>query len=140
MLSLNKRAMQIFAKLTEGLNEIGDHKTIDNTNGTYMPVHVEIIGRPQWPNLRPECKIVSISHYFRQNGDTCCDPDMTFLVGKDAVYAMTFEQQGGLPIYQIAVEFREGKLLVKDKLQKQQTLFACEWLTNINEQQKLGVS
>jgi len=139
MLSLNKRAIQIFAKLTEGLNEVGDHKTIDNTDGAFMTVHVEIIGKPNWPNLRPECKIVSIAHYFRQNGDTCCDPDMTFLVGKDAVYAMTFEQQGGLPIYQVAMKFEDGKLLTNEKLQQQLTLFACEWMTNINEQQSLGI-
>ena len=40
----------------------------------------------RWP-------IFSLAHYYEQNGDLVCDPDVTFLVA-DQVHPLTFEQDG----------------------------------------------
>ena len=98
---LNKQAEAIFRRLTEGMNRMGEHRVIDNTEGTFMPVHVEVI------RMQGESLVISVAHYFKQNGDLCCDPDMTFLVNETGIYPLTFEQQGGFPIYQEAVQFEE---------------------------------
>ena len=96
---LDKSAEKVFHTLIEGLKEPGDAKKIDNTNGTYMPVHVEIFDRSQYGNH------VSIAHYYEQNGDLMKDPEMTFLASlKGSVLPMTFEQDGGIPVCQVAME------------------------------------
>ena len=139
LLSINPRALKVLDQLLDGLEKVGDHQTIDNCNGVYMAVHVDIIGRPDFgPScpIREEAKIVSIAHYYEQNGDLCCDPDMTFLVGADAAYAMSF-QQANPPVYEEAVRFEDNKLLYNERHQRKLTVFANEWLGNIRDQQNL---
>ncbi|MBI1347132.1 hypothetical protein GC163_12680 [bacterium] len=133
MKSLNQKATQVFLKLLDGLHEVGDHKKIDNTEGAFMAVHVEIIA--QAPTVRGGF-IVSIAHYYESHGDLVCDPDMTFLFyPAGQVTPLTFEQ-GGV-VYQVAAKFDEGKILFNSKQQAEITSFANGWMLNIKEQQGL---
>lgn len=77
MRCLSKRSEVIFHKLTEGMVKVGDHQQWNNANGTFMAACVEIIGRTAVGPL------VSIAHYFTQNGDAMRDPDIVFWVDAD---------------------------------------------------------
>ena len=43
MKCLSKRAEAIFRQLIEGLTEPGQHRKIDNTAGTFMPVCIHVL-------------------------------------------------------------------------------------------------
>jgi hypothetical protein len=133
MMKLPTKATKILDKLTEGLTKVGDSRKIDNSNGAFMAACIDIIDRTHQGWL-----IVSVAHYFEQNGDLCCDPDVTILRAKDGDYAMTF-QQAIPPVYQQPLRIEGGTIRVNEKAQRDLTLFVQELLTNINEQQDLGV-
>jgi hypothetical protein len=124
----------IFHKLTEGLKKVGDHRKWDNANGAFMAVCVEIIGRT---GLGP---LVSIAHYYEQNGDLMRDPDVVFLVGADQeVYPISYRQDN-LCIDHEAAVLKNGQWQVHARLQSHICCFCNDtWLPNINEQQQLGV-
>jgi hypothetical protein len=123
--ALDAEAEQIFRRLTDGLLKVGDSRQIDNST-SFMPLYVEVIGRHgRWP-------IYSLAHYYEQNGDFVCDPDVTFLV-TDQVHPLTFEQ-GGV-VYQVAVRFEGQAIHLNEPLQAQITEFCNQWLRNVAEQQ-----
>lgn len=127
MKPLNKRSEKTLRKLIEGMS-LHDSKTIDNTNKTFMPVHVEIIERHH------QSVVVSVAHYYEQNGDLCQDPEMEFLVSDAGCFAMTF-QQAIPPRYQQAVKITEKGIQFAPRLQKELTTFANHWFSNIQSQQ-----
>jgi hypothetical protein len=132
MMKLPPKAAKILDKLTEGLVKLGDHAKFDNAPTSYMAACIEIIDRtPQgW-------HVISVAHYFLQNGDMCCDPDVAILRAKDGYYPMTFEQSIP-PVYQQTMKFEDGAIHANEKAQKSLTVFVTELLTNINEQQRLS--
>ena len=130
MKALNAKAEAIFRKLTDGLRKVGDHRKVDNANGTFMAVCVEIIGRS---GLGP---LVSIAHYYEQNGDLMRDPDVVFLIGADQhVYPISYRQDG-LGIDQEAAVVEDGKWKVRTRMQADIAKFCNDWFQNIQEQQK----
>jgi hypothetical protein len=135
MQHLNDRATAIFRKLTDGLRKVGDHRKWDNASGTFMATCVEIIGRT---GLGP---LVSIAHYYEQNGDLMRDPDVVFVIGADEhVYPISYRQDG-LGIDQEAAYVEDGQWKVKTKMQADIAAFCNDtWFPNINEQQRLGVN
>ena len=133
MKCLNERAEAVFRKLIEGLAKPGDHKKVDNANGSFMPVSVEIIGRS---GLGP---LVSVAHYYEQNGDLMRDPDVVFLIGADQhVYPVSFRQDN-LGIYLEAAYVEDGVWKVRVKMQADLCSFCTQWMRNIDDQQQLGV-
>jgi hypothetical protein len=138
MAHLNKGASAIMDRLTAGLN--GEARTIDNNKpgSAIMAVHVEQIADI---STSPNGPIYSISHYYKQNGDMMADPDMTFLRGiTGAWFPLTFQQDGGLPIYQevIADRFDDGRIKsFRPKLSRELATFANMWMKNIKSQQRL---
>ncbi len=48
----------------------------DNSDGAFMSVFVEIIHEDEM------YKVISLAHYFLQNGDLMADPEMCFLYNK----------------------------------------------------------
>ena len=135
MTPLNKRATRTFLRLVDGLHDLGDSKTVDNANGAFMSVHVELIARPQMDgSVRENVFIVSVAHYYEQNGDLVADPDVTFLLTAERqVYPLTFEQ-GGL-VHQVTARFSGGQLQFNQKAQKDLASFCNQWMRNIAEQQ-----
>ena len=133
MKCLNERAEAIFRKLTEGLAKVGDHRKIDNAPGSFMAVSVEIIGRS---GLGP---LVSVAHYYEQNGDLMRDPDVVFLIGADRhVYPVSFRQDN-LGIYLESAYVEDGVWKVRVKMQADLCSFCTQWMRNIDDQQQLGV-
>ena len=132
MKHLNDKATAIFRKLTEGLQKVGDHQQWNN-DSSFMAACVEIIGRS---GLGP---LVSIAHYYQQNGDMMRDPDVVFLIGADQhVYPISYRQDG-LGVNQEAAFVEEGQWRVRTKMQADICSFCNQWMRNINEQQQLGV-
>ena len=131
---LSKRAKAIFMALVtnDDGTRLNGARTIGKDGGAIMAVHVERI----W-----SCKygpIYSVAHYYKQNGDMICDPDMTFLLadGTGEVMPLTWEM-GGFR-YDVAVEIREdGSFAVRRKLLNSITTFANQWMANIKEQQDI---
>jgi hypothetical protein len=134
MQHLNDKATAIFRKLRDGLRKVGDYRKWDNASGTFMAACVEIIGRT---GLGP---LVSIAHYYEQNGDLMRDPDVVLVIGADErVYPISYRQDG-LGIDQEAAYVEDGVWKVKTKMQADICDFCNDtWFPNINEQQQLGV-
>jgi hypothetical protein len=132
MQHLNDRATAIFRKLTEGLQKVGDHQQWNN-DSSFMAACIEIIGTT---GLGP---LVSIAHYYEQNGDLMRDPDVIFLIGADQqVYPISFRQDN-LGTYLEAAVIDNGQWKVRTKMQADLCSFCNQWMRNINEQQQLGV-
>ncbi len=116
-------ATQVLNAMIEGL-QIGQSRKIDNGHG-YMAVHVERIGPATW----------SVAHYYEQNGDLCCDPDVVFCKVYTGYMPVSFEQAG--VIYQVAAELdaNDQPTALREKTIKDLVVFCNGWMKNISEQQ-----
>ncbi len=76
--------------------------------------------------------VLSLTHYFEQNGDLCKDPDMTIAVYPElkAVEALTFQQD--LPPRYCEVYPEPGRVFVG--LKKELNSFLNFWLLNLVDQ------
>ncbi|MFC1835525.1 DUF6908 domain-containing protein [Thermodesulfobacteriota bacterium] len=140
MRAINQKARKVMDVITEGLVNVGDHKTIDNTDGAFMPVHVELVDKVATTAEKHDSSpIFSVAHYFEQNSDLMADPEMLFWRAPDGNYYPTyFRQDGGLPIEQESVIFADGEpVRFYRRLQKDHAVFAGAWMRNIKEQQGL---
>jgi len=132
MKAINQRAEKVMNTFTENINNIGGHKKIDNTNGTFMPISVERVNK---------CEagiIFSVTHYYEQNGDLMRDPDMEFIKGADGKYYPISFWLDAPPIRDETVEWEDGEIKsIRPKMQAKLVTFANMWLKNIKEQQGL---
>jgi len=134
MKAINKRATVVMDKLTEGLSTQCEHKVIDNADGNFMAVHVERLAQKNLGLL------ISVAHYYKQNGDMLRDPDMEFIVGDDGkYYPVYFRQDGGCGFEQEAVTYDSAGEIAGYRIPIQNELvdFANTWMKNIKEQQNL---
>ena len=130
MKTLNITATSTLNKMV-ALMEDGYTK-IDNTDGSFMPVSVEeILNNNKY-------MIVSVAHYYAQNGDLMADPEMLFIYNKamKAYIPGYFKQEGVLEEESIIIENGEIKGYYA-KMQSDHTSFANMWLRNIKNQQNL---
>lgn len=106
---------------------------IDNSNGSFMPVSLEVIFENE------KYRIISMAHYFEQNGDLMADPEMCFihLKGMNS-FIPSYYKQDNLGIEQESVLFKDGIIKgVRTRMQTSHTVFANMWLRNIKQQQNL---
>lgn len=89
---------------------------------SFMPLCLEWIGENE----------ISVTHYYAQNGDLMCDPEMTFRIDGEAgtLEPLTF-QQDNLGIYQ-EVYPEEGMWI--PALRRDLNNFANSWFKNISQQ------
>lgn len=132
MKAISKTAKKVMDKLTENWDSVGNGRKIDNANGTFMAVHVELVN---------QCKlgqIFSVTHYYEQNGDLMRDPDMEFIKGEDGeYYPISFWQDAPLKRDE-AVVWEDSKVSgIRPKLQAKLATFANTWMKNIAFQQGL---
>lgn len=80
MKPLNQTLSRLLDTMTEGLadpcGEGESARVYDNAKGIHMAAHVERIGRNRY----------SVAHYYTQNGDRICDPDIEFIKVDGAWY------------------------------------------------------
>lgn len=115
-------------KQAGGLRE-GLSLRIDNE--PWMALHIEVISHPA-----DGPPVISVAHYFTQNGDACKDPEMTFSVsiafdGTHYYTPLTFEQSLP-PLYQQV--FSDDRKTYRPQLLRQLKSFARTWQTNIGHQ------
>jgi hypothetical protein len=96
-----------------------------------MDLHIEYVGKgPRGGGL------VSVAHYYEQNGDMMRDPDMVFEVDdKMEFWSPISYRQDGLGVYQEAVSQDEiGQVFLNPRLIKELSAFAKTWDRNLKEQ------
>lgn len=104
---------------------------IDNSDGTFMPVHIEIVNRT------PKYNSISLAHYGEQNGDLMRDPEMLFLLMFDTQQFIPYYFRNdycGVEEYSF-IPTQDGAKYFNPALQVQHAKFANQWLRNIAEQQ-----
>lgn len=83
--------------------------------------------------------LVSVAHYYEQNGDAMRDPEMVFLAGAQWV-PMSY-QNDGVGVFQEAVEAdSNGRVRADEALVKELAAFAAMWDRNIHAQHWLNVA
>lgn len=127
MKTLDRKAAEILQKM------LGLHTTkIDNTDGVYMPVHIEVIERTD------QYDHISLAHYGRQNGDAMRDPEMIIALHKESQQFVPYYYRNDyMGMEQYSVRWTEEGILLNRRLQADHTTFANQWLRNIAAQQHL---
>ena len=120
-------------KRLEKLGIIADGKSKNyrrSKSDPYMDLVVEKTG-DDLPNDNKGF-VISIAHYFEQNGDLCCDPEMTIAIYPESkqAEALTF-QQAIPPIFQ-QVYPEPNKFY--PRLKKDLNSFLKQWLKNLIDQ------
>jgi uncharacterized protein DUF6908 len=108
-------------------------------NEPYMRLVIEHVG--VGPRGLP---LISVAHYYEQNGDAMRDPEIVFEVNPEADGPLSWKhgdwgpvmfQQDNLGIYQEAVFVGDdGQVLIRPKLVRDLKSFARTWDRNIKEQ------
>ena len=136
--------------ITVGIDNASTLKLNRNEpNSGIMPVVLEVMAF--WNDDRSKGhvgarrKVISVAHYYEQNGDLCADPLMEFLReegnGQVVYYATRYKVDGSI----LAID-RDSILLNQDtgipekyskKAAYQDKVFATQWMRNIAWQQDL---
>ena len=104
-------------------------------NKPYMRLAIEGIGCS--PDGR---QLVSVAHYYEQEGDLMRDPEMVFVLDVETHrlprtwHPVSFQQDGGMPLYQEAIVFDGSRVLTRLNLSRQLKSFARTWNKNLGEQ------
>ena len=117
-------------ELFGGMQVLRD-KPIKLESEGYMPLSIEFIGTG--PRDLP---LVSVMHYYEQNGDLMRDPDMEFEVDGEGGWHPISYRQDSIGLVQDAVfaDSETGKVMVRPKLVRDLRRFAATWSTNLDEQ------
>ena len=127
MKTLDRRAAEIFRSMLALQTT-----KIDNSDGTYMPVYLELIGRIDNYNF------FSLAHYGQQNGDAMRDPEMIIALHKESLQFIPYYYRNDyMGMEQYSVRWTEEGVLLNRRLQADHTVFANQWLRNIATQQHL---
>jgi len=133
MKHLGKEATKVMNILTDRARD--GYARIDNGSPGFMPVVVERLRETDYGT------IYSVTHYYEQNGDLMCDPDVEFLkiVGQDTYYFPLTFRQDNLGIYRQLVDIYSvnGKTvrLCDHRRQADLVTFCNQWMRNIKAQQ-----
>lgn len=101
----------------------GECRYIRFTSEGFMPLSIQALSDDR----------ISISHFYRQNGDLMSDPDMEFVVDREnkLLSARTYRQDG-LGVNQgVENEYQE---IADFRLEKELNAFTLEWFKNISNQ------
>ncbi len=104
-------------------------KGIKIENKPYMPLVIEWIGSGPY-----ETELVSVAHYYTQNGDAMRDPEIVFSLSKLGYWMPMSFLQDNLGLYQEAVTIRDDSFFFKAALIRDLQEFAKTWDRNLAEQ------
>lgn len=119
--------MRTVAKIIEahgGMDWLMAGNYIRLENPPFMRLVIEYIGLG--PKGHPA---ISVAHYFEQNGDLMCDPEMVFQVTEKGWEPVSF-QQDSLGVYKEAISDE----FVRTRLVEELASFASMWDRNIEAQ------
>lgn len=124
--------MKTVQKIIDQKGGLEDLKTryIKILNAPYMPLVIEYVG--EGPRSLP---MVSVAHYFEQQGDLMRDPEIVFEVTPGGAWEPVSIQQDPVGSYQEAVfRDKDGRLMARPGLIRELKSFARMWDRNIKEQ------
>lgn len=140
MQKLNQPATKIFGRLLEKMGA-QEHTRIHSEG--FMPLVIERLEESIKTEYGPG-NLISIAHYYSQNGDAMRDPEIVFLVvdlrktlqGEEYLFVFpTMYQQDNLGIYEQSVTIENNAVKAyKPHWQKAHVNFANGWLRNIKQQ------
>ena len=110
--------------------EAGDSR--QSVNEPYMDLHLDILSKTGRGDLR-----IALAHNYIQNGDVMADPDMEIRVYPEMrqAEALTFQQVGGVQLFERVYEEKENGLTVINlKVKKRLNTFLNQWLKNLLDQ------
>lgn len=101
----------------------GECRYIRFTSEGFMPLSIQALSDDR----------ISISHFYRQNGDLMSDPDMEFVVDREnkLLSARTYRQDGLGVNQSVENEYQE---IADFRLEKELNAFTLEWFKNIGNQ------
>lgn len=112
----------------ESLRDLGLRLESDG----YMPLVIE------WVGFGPrDWDMISVAHYYVQNGDVMRDPEMCFEVDEDGKWHPVIYQQDNLGYYDdkvVMMDAKTGKFKIDRKKEKEMMDFAKEWDQNLKDQ------
>ena len=98
----------------------------------YERLVIEYIGDQEG---KPDFPMISVAHYYEQNGDAMRDPEMTFMTNSNGNWFPMTYQTDNPPSYQEAIWKNENdKWMINQGLIKDLTSFSNQWDRNIREQ------
>ena len=79
---------------------------------------------------------IAMAHNYIQNGDVMADPDMEIKIisSMKMAEALSFRQDGGIPINQSVYTEINGQKMVSLRLKKELNTFLSGWLLNLKKQ------
>jgi hypothetical protein len=139
MKKLSIEATRIFCRL---LKRMGKQTYIRLTAKEFLPLVLEQIGEVS--TFYGPGKLYSLAHYYEQEGDLMRDPEMVFIVVDNrkgttdydpmAIYPQLFRQDN-IGAYEESVCLENDRATTfKPLWQKDQAIFASQWLKNIQQQ------
>ena len=103
MNQLNIESTKIMNKMVK-MAEDGYVK-IDNSDGTFMPVILEVIFEDE------RMRIISLAHYYLQQGDLMADPEMCFIFDKEkGGYWPSYFKQDSFGMEEESIIFDRGEI------------------------------
>ena len=152
MRTLSIKASRIMNEIFKDRDlETNPHRKYDNGGEGIMALVTEVIMPIGYgDDSRDEIELVSVAHYYEQNGDLMRDPEMVFKRVRDPLYndqSLFFPisfQQDNLGLLNESVRFTPDEkssrwnTSYRRAMQRDQAVFASEWLVNANDQQGLG--
>ena len=124
------KTIQKIIELFGGLRALRDSPIKLESEG-FMPLSIEFIGHG--PRDLP---LVSVMHFYEQNGDLMRDPDMEFEIDGQGKWHPVSYRQDSIGVMQEAVfvDDKTGRVMVRPKLVRDLRRFAATWSKNLDEQ------
>lgn len=125
---IKMKTVQAIIDKRGGIEALKD-KYIKVYNDPYMKLVIELLGQGPY-----ETDIVSVAHYYTQNGDAMRDPEIVFLV-KDNDWLPVSYRNDSLGAYRQAMTFENGQARTVKPLEMRELMsFAKMWNRNIRLQ------
>jgi len=124
----NYRAILPFIQAVEASE--GQHIKLEA--GGFEPLTMENLQYRDYKG-RP---VYSIAHWYEQNGDLCCDPDMTFSVDHEAktIWPLTYQMDCFGQYQQAFKRQADGKMTYSPYYLRELDEFLWQWLKNLEMQ------
>lgn len=127
-----KHATTNYKALKPFLNELNNDPYLHFENGGYEPLVLEFLGYSDYKGRL----VYSIAHYYEQNGDLMCDPEITFAVDLDAgeIWPITYQMDAFGMYQQVFKRQTDGNMTYSPRLLREIDEFLWQWLKNIKDQ------
>lgn len=123
-----KRLVKIGIIDSEGRPQFGE--ALKLKSGGFMDLNLDMLFEEDGKYT------IAMAHNYTQNGDVMADPDMEIRIipSMKMAEALSFRQDGGIPINQHVYEEVDGKTMVYPRIKKELNTFLSGWLLNIKNQ------